>query len=45
MPLIDETRDYAGWIATSHFRVAKHRRHHHARCTKARRAAHRTCRR
>ena len=57
-PLFDETRDYAGWVATSHFRVTKPGQHRpSARCTKARkkaarlhtakarRAAHRACRR
>ncbi|MDH2416334.1 hypothetical protein [Nocardioides sp. CER19] len=54
MPIVDQTRDYSGWIASSHFRVSKHRS---ARCVKAskkakrlhtaraRRAAHRACHR
>jgi hypothetical protein len=45
MPLVDETRDYSGWIQTSHFRVTRTRKHHRLRCTPARRAAHRACRR
>ena len=58
MPLLDETRDYSGWITTSHFRVTKPGEHRpSARCVKARkkarrlhtakarRAAHRACRR
>ena len=57
MPLIDETRDYSGWIATSHFRVTKPGKHRSTSCVKARkkakrlhtakarRAAHRACRR
>jgi len=57
-PIIDQTRDYSGWIATSHFRVTKHgKRRPSATCVrarkkaqrlhtpKARRAAHRACRR
>ncbi|GAA1976179.1 hypothetical protein GCM10009798_41710 [Nocardioides panacihumi] len=57
-PLVDQTRDYSGWIATSHFRVTKPgKRHPTAACVrarkkaqrlqtpKARRAAHRACRR
>jgi hypothetical protein len=37
MPLFDDTRDYSGWVTTSHFRVTKPGRHHRsARCVKAR---------
>jgi hypothetical protein len=58
VPVFDETRDYSGWVATSHFRVTKPGKHHRStRCAqarkkakrlhtaKARRAAHRACRR
>ncbi|SFC69262.1 hypothetical protein SAMN04487968_109197 [Nocardioides terrae] len=59
MPIVDQTQDYSGWIATSHFRVTKPGTAHHrsAKCAKARkragrldtrkarRAAHRACRR
>jgi hypothetical protein len=37
MPIVDQTRDYSGWIATSHFRVSK--RHATAKCVKARKRA------
>lgn len=40
MPLVDQTRDYSGWIATSHFRVVKPGEHGpSARCVKARKKA------
>lgn len=42
VPLLDETRDYSGWVATSHFRVTKPgQQRPSAACVKARRKARR----
>ena len=39
LPVVDQTRDYSGWIATSRFRVTKPGKHRSAACVKARRKA------